>query len=106
MEILDLFSLYTERLSLHKIDYIVTVSVASIVYGEPRLTHDIDLVILLQRAQIDDLISAFPLSLFYCPPKEIIINESKRSTRGHINLIHHETGFKADIYFAGKEDFL
>lgn len=37
MEILDLFSLFTERLSIHKIEYIVTGSVASIVYGEPRL---------------------------------------------------------------------
>lgn len=104
MEILDLFSIYTERLDLHKIEYIVTGSVASIVYGEPRLTHDIDLVIFLRSTQIDDLISAFPLTLFYCPPKEIILNESKRTNRGHINLIHHNTGFKCDIYFAGKED--
>lgn len=104
MEILDLFSLYTVRLEHHKIEYIVTGSVASIVYGEPRLTHDIDLVVLLSSTQIDDFISAFPSSLFYCPPKEIIINESKRSNRGHINLIHHDTGFKGDIYFAGKED--
>ncbi len=31
------------------------------------------------------------------------MNELNRSSRGHFNLIHHETGFKADIYFTGKE---
>lgn len=104
MEILDLFSLFTVRLKLLNINYIVTGSVASIVYGEPRLTHDIDLVIVLSPTQIDDFINAFPIKLFYCPPKEIIINELKRASRGHINLIHHETGFKADIYFVGNEE--
>ncbi|OGU82282.1 MAG: hypothetical protein A2279_00790 [Stygiobacter sp. RIFOXYA12_FULL_38_9] len=104
MEILNLFSLFTERLSAHKIEYIVTGSVASIVYGEPRLTHDIDLVLVLKENKVEELVSAFPVDLFYCPPKEIIINELKRSSRGHINLIHHETGFKADIYFVGQDD--
>ena len=42
MQNLNLFSLYTEILNKNKIDYLVTGSVASIVYGEPRLTHDIE----------------------------------------------------------------
>ena len=32
--------------------YLVTGSIASIVYGEPRLTHDLDLVIFLDQGQI------------------------------------------------------
>ena len=106
MQNLNLFSLYTEILNKNKIDYLVTGSVASIVYGEPRLTHDIDLILNLLEEQIDGFIAAFPSDQFYCPPKEVIKVELKRSIRGHINLIHHETGFKADIYFTEKDELL
>jgi hypothetical protein len=30
--------------------------------------------------------------------------EINRSQRGHFNLIHHETGFKADIYTLGRDE--
>ena len=46
---------------------------------------------------------AFPLEEFYCPPEEVITLEIGRSIRGHFNLIHHETGFRADVYLAGKD---
>jgi hypothetical protein len=104
MQALNLFALYTEILNKYNIRYFITGSVASIVYGEPRLTHDIDLVVYLNTSQVDDLLKAFPSDEFYCPPKEIIIAELNRNSRGHFNLIHHETGFKADIYFTGKEE--
>ena len=83
----------------------VTGAVASIIYGEPRLTHDLDLVIELDPAYIDRFVEAFPLDEFYCPPAEIIQVEIKRPQRGHFNLIHHSTGFKADIYTSGKDKF-
>ena len=104
MQDLNLFALYTELLNKYNIRYFITGSVASIVYGDPRLTHDIDLVINLNSSQVDDLIKAFPSKEFYCPPKDVIITELNRLSRGHFNLIHHETGFKADIYFTGKEE--
>jgi hypothetical protein len=99
----NLFGIYTEILSKNRIDYFVTGSVATIVYGEPRMTHDIDLIISLPEINIDRFMTLFPIDKFYCPPKEVIINEIKRSSRGHINLIHHESGFKADVYFVGQD---
>ena len=45
----------------------------------------------------------FPESDFYCPPLEVITFEAGRDHRGHINLIHIPTGFKADLYFAGRD---
>ena len=42
----NLFSLYINILDDNNIPYFITGSVASIVYGDPRLTNDIDLVIL------------------------------------------------------------
>ena len=37
------------------------------------------------------------------PPRKVIEDEARRSTHGHFNLIHHETGLKADCYLAGSD---
>ena len=103
MQDLNLFALYTDILNKYEIPYFVTGSVASIVYGDPRLTHDIDLVINLNNLDIDIFLKAFPSDQFYCPPEDVIRTEYNRSASGHFNLIHHETGFKADIYLTGQE---
>ena len=31
--------------------------------------------------------------------------EASRAQRGHFNLIHHESGFKADVYLANRDPF-
>jgi len=105
MQEVKLFSVFTERFNKLNVPYIVTGSVASIVYGEPRITHDIDIVINLPEKFLDKLYELFPSDEFYLPPKEIIVNEILRDSRGHCNILHHETGFKADVYFCGKNDF-
>ena len=105
MQDLNLFAIFTDKLDEKKIDYFITGSVASIVYGEPRLTHDIDIVIALNENDAVKISTSFPQNEFYCPPQEIIKNEALRSSRGHFNIIHHETAFKADIYLAGKDEF-
>ena len=43
----------------------------------------------------------FPAPEFYLPPKEIIAAEIARLARGYFNVIHADTGFKADFYLAG-----
>lgn len=98
----ELFLLFTGPLDGLGLDYLVTGSVASIIYGEPRLTHDIDIVLDLAASDASKLESVFPLDSFYCPPREIIQIEARRDQRGHFNIIHHETGYKADIYIKGK----
>ena len=76
---------------------------AVIVYGAPRLTHDVDLIVVLDRAQIERLPEIFAEAEFYVPPLEAITLEAAREQRGHFNIIHHETGFNADIYLAGRD---
>lgn len=105
MQDLNLFAIFIDKLNEYKIGYFVTGSVASILYGEPRLTHDIDLVISLKENEVDKIIRAFQLNEFYCPPLEVIKYETLRSSRGHFNIIHQETGFKADFYLVGNDDF-
>ena len=105
MQNLDLFLLFCRKLQLLGIDYMVTGSVATILYGEPRLTHDIDIVIFVKHFDPEKFAQAFPFDDFYCPPPEVLHVESRRQQRGHFNLIHHETGFKADIYIAPHDSF-
>jgi hypothetical protein len=73
-------------------------SVAAIFYGEPRMTNDVDIIVLLKDADLPRLAATFPLEEFYCPPQDVMQMEIARSQRGHFNIIHHDTGFKADIY--------
>ena len=50
------------------IDYMVTGSHASSLQGEPRSTHDIDLVVALTPSDSDRLVAVFPDSEFYLSP--------------------------------------
>ena len=100
----DLFQIFVSRLNKLSVPYMITGAVASIIYGEPRLTNDIDLVIDMSDEDVEAFAEAFPIADFYCPPPEVIRLEIGRSQQGHFNLIHHETGFRADIYASGKDE--
>lgn len=99
----DLLRLFVAPLELLGARYMVTGSVASILYGEPRLTHDVDLVVALAAAQVKTLVAAFALPDYYCPPEEALAVELAREQRGHFNLIHLATGLKADLYLAARD---
>lgn len=99
----SLFQIFLVALEELDIPYMVTGAVASIVYGSPRVTHDIDLVVLIDTKRVQAFADAFQPGQFYCPPVEVIRNESIRPVRGHFNIIHHETGFKADVYLMGTD---
>jgi hypothetical protein len=101
---LELFQIFTLPLNRMGILYFVTGAAASIVYGEVRITHDIDLVVELRDKDVGRLVEAFPPEDFYCPPEEVIRVEAKRPLRGHFNLIHHQTGLKADVYLVGRDE--
>ncbi len=99
----NLFLMFTQRLNTLGVAYMVSGSVAVIIYGEPRLTHDVDLIVVLNREHIARLPEVFPPAEFYCPPTEVIAVEMAREQRGHFNIIHHETGFKAHVYLSGRD---
>ena len=100
----NLLEIFAGPLNKLEIPYVVTGATASIIYGEPRLTNDLDLVVLLKVEDIADFAAAFPPTEFYCPPPEVLKIEIRRPHRGHFNLIHHVSGTKADIYLAGEDE--
>lgn len=97
--------LFLRPLNRLQIRYIVSGSVASILYGEPRFTNDLDLVVFLRPDDIRRLIVAFPVPDFYVPLEATIAAEIARTHKGQFNLIHTGTGFKADFYTTGQDEF-
>ncbi len=94
----DLLTTFVGPLERMGLTYMVTGGVASVVYGDPRFTRDVDLVLELEPDLVASFHEAFPSADFYVPPVEVLLEESQRRPWGHFNLIHHETGLRADIY--------
>jgi hypothetical protein len=82
-----------------QIPYLITGSVASMAYGEPRLTNDIDIVAEIHETQVAGLMGAFPHDEFYI--SEEMIRQSIQQ-HGQFNIIHPASGLKVDIMI--KED--
>ena len=99
----SLIALFVRPLNQLRIPYMITGGVASVVYGEPRFTRDIDLVLALRPADASRFAGAWPQDAFYVPPIEVIAAESARSAYGHFNVVHHETTMRADVYLAGDD---
>ena len=100
----DLFLLFVRPLNRAGIRYVVSGSVAAIFYGEPRLTHDVDFVVFLNANDLQRLVEVFPAEEFYLPPIETMRTEAARERHGHFNLVHRDTGFKADLYPTGRDE--
>jgi hypothetical protein len=94
----DLFAAFVRPLHQAGLKYMVSGSLASMQYGEPRLTMDVDLVVHLDEPQITRFAELFPKPHYYTPPAEVIGVEIRRTVRGHFNVIHLTTGLKADFY--------
>ena len=78
------------------IEYLVTGGMAAIVYGEPRTTRDIDVVVALDSAEIDGLAAALESAGFYVAGKDDV-----RAGRGGIlQIIHQERLERADLIVA------
>ena len=79
--------------SLH-VDYLIVGSFASAVYGEPRSTHDIDIVVELNPESVEAICDAFPSPEFY------VSREAARealASRRMFNVIHPRSGNKIDF---------
>jgi len=69
-------------------------SVASMVYGEPRFTNDIDIVVRLDERQAHEVAAAFTGDAWYVS-LEAAVDAARR--RGMFNVIHVPSGLKVDL---------
>lgn len=74
--------------------YAVGGSIAASVYGEPRYTRDIDIVVSLPAEQVQSFVSRFPFPAFYV---DADVARQASLEAGMFNIIH-ESGLKVDIY--------
>ncbi|MBA4138472.1 MAG: hypothetical protein C0518_14275 [Opitutus sp.] len=98
MDALDPLALLVAPLSRANVPYLITGSVATIHYGEPRYTNDVDLVIALPAERSGEIPSLYPPPEFYCPDADFIAAEITREEGAHFNVLHVDSGIKADFY--------
>jgi hypothetical protein len=85
-----------------RIEYMLTGSVVSSLQGEPRSTHDIDMVVAIERAAVKRLVKAFPSPDFYLDEESII---DAINNQGMFNLMDVNAGDKVDFWILTDEPF-
>ena len=98
----ELLRYLAEALGRLEIEYLITGSTATIYYGEPRFTNDIDVVVRLREEHLRRLSGAFPAEDFY------FSEETARralATGGMFNILHPRSGLKVDFVVASSTDF-
>ena len=99
----DLLSRFAAPLARLGLPYMITGGAAAIVYGEPRMTNDLDVVLAMQPRDAARVASAFAADDTYVPPVEVLEIESGRRVDGHFNVIHGPSSLRADVYVAGED---
>ena len=98
----DLLKKVIETLDQNGIDHMITGSVVSSLQGEPRSTHDIDVVVSIKETDIENMVEAF------LPPDYYLDAESIREAISHrsmFNLIDVVEGDKVDFWILTDQGF-
>jgi hypothetical protein len=102
MEQFDLLKHLATALDAMHIPYLLTGSMATIAYGEPRFTQDIDVVVAMTPAQVPAFCAAFAAPDFYCPQEAV---EQAVRQRFQFNILHPASGLKVDVILATDSEF-
>jgi hypothetical protein len=102
MEIDELLRYLTAVLERLSVPYFVTGSVASMTYGEPRFTQDVDIVADLRETHVAPFVASFPAPDYYI--SEDAVRTAIRQRR-QFNLMHIFNGVKADVIVPPDTEF-
>lgn len=102
MDQVDLVRMVTELLERLSIRYMLVGSMASMVYGESRYTHDIDIVVDLDAGSVEQVCSAFSDPEFYVSLPAA--REAVRLRRP-FNVIHSSSGNKIDFMVSRSDEW-
>ena len=98
----ELLKKVIQTLNKARIQYMLTGSVASSLQGQPRATHDIDMVITVEKLNAHELAEAFPSPDFYLDEKSILEAINGQTM---FNLIESQSGDKVDFWILSNEAF-
>lgn len=91
-----------EALERARIDYMFTGSIASSLQGEPRATHDIDLVVRINQRAVPALLGVFPRPEFYV--EEAAVRAAIRAGE-MFNVVETAEGSKIDFWLLTDSPF-
>lgn len=97
----DVFGYVIDVLNRLRIAYMISDSIASIAYGKPRLTYDMDIIIDLDQSQAKELASSFDKE--WSVDLEGILEAIQKG--GHFNIVHFQSGSKIDFFLRGDTEF-
>ena len=84
------------------IPYMITGSMVSSLQGEPRSTHDIDMVVALRKPVVKKWAEAFPPPDFYLDESSIL---DAITRQGMFNLLDVTSGDKVDFWIVTDDPF-
>ncbi len=90
----ELLKKVIQALERAEIQYMITGSLVSSMQGEPRSTHDIDIVIAYQRSVMEFIVETFPPHDFYFEENSIYEAADNRTM---FNIIDMNSGDKIDF---------
>lgn len=98
----ELLKRVVATLDTAKIGYMITGSVVSSLQGEPRSTHDIDIVLVIRPEQIAAISRAFPPPGYYVDADAI---QDAIRQKASFNLIDMQSGYKVDFWLLTDTEF-
>jgi len=102
LEPFELMQIMATFFETHAIPYRVVGSLASMAFGEPRFTNDIDIAAELTLHHVPDLCRAFPASDYYL--SEPAVRDAIRR-KSQFNIIHPASGLKVDVFIPDDSEF-
>jgi hypothetical protein len=98
----DLLIEVVDALERAGVGYMLTGSLASSIQGEPRATHDVDLVIEVDVGAVDKLAEAFGAPGYYF---DALAAQDALAARGMFNLLDTHSGDKVDFWALTADPF-
>jgi hypothetical protein len=93
MDQLEVLTIVVRKLTSLGVEYMLSGSVAMNFYGQPRMTRDIDIVVVIEEPEIHRFIQAFE-GEFYIESETVLKEVLKK---GMFNAIHNEYIIKIDF---------
>jgi hypothetical protein len=97
----EIASEVTEFLEQEGVEYFLGGSLASTLYGEPRFTQDVDIVVRLRPAHVSQIVQQFQGG-YYLSSTAL---EDAIRLKQSANLIHLKTNFKIDLIVSRERPF-